>query len=507
MIKRYLKRLFPSSIDRSLRAKVTLGIIFPLVLMLCVFTFIEYNHHRNTQLNNLSVLASYNGQLIEETLRHAMLVSDFSEVQRTLDTAGKTEIFRVVYLLDTSGKVIFAPNGSGIDTQLDNLNPTCQPCHKLPPSKRPSGVVVSEDDGQRVFRSMQPIENSPACSECHDPGQRLLGLLLTDITVAPFEAAFVADLRENLVWGVSTILLAAVLANLVMDRLVIRRLERVANAMAGFGSGHRDLRLASTSLDEIGRLEVDFNEMGQRIQAEESENQALSEDLRRHTNQQQELLKRLITAQEDERKRVARELHDELGQSLSGLALHSEVIGQLIRSDPERAHEQLLLIRELIGKTTQQMYELILALRPSVLDDLGLTAALRSHAERVLHGSGISFQLDSSGLVKRLPPEIEIALYRFFQEALSNALRHSGADQVQIRVTQRDGYFEGEFADNGHGFNPEIVDREANSPHGLGLMGMRERVAQCGGSMEIISRVGEGTRIQVSIPLARTGHE
>ena len=332
-------------------------------------------------------------------------------------------------------------------------------------------------------------------------------MLLTDISVAPFEAAFVADLRENFFWGICTILVSAIIANLVMGSLVIRRLERVAKALAGFGSGNRDLRLASGSLDEIGQLEVDFNEMGQRIQAEESENQALSEDLRRQTTQQQELLKRLITAQEDERKRVARELHDELGQSLSGLALHSEVMEKFMQSDPERALEQLSLTRELIGKTTQQMYELILALRPSVLDDLGLAAALRSHAERLFNGSGITFELDSAGLGKRLPPSIEIALYRIFQEALSNVLRHSGADQIKITLALRGEAFEGEISDNGHGFNLEAIDWEANSPHGLGLMGMQERVAQCGGSMEISSREGKGTRIQVRIPLAEAYDE
>jgi signal transduction histidine kinase len=507
VIKSFLKRLSSNSIDRSLRAKVTLGIIIPLVLLLSVFTLIEYTHHRALQLNNLSTLAAYNGQLIEQSFRHSMLVSDFVEVQRTLDTVGKNENFRVIYLLDTSGRVMFSPNGAGLGTRLDNHNPTCQPCHKLPPNERPQGIVVTEADGQRVFRSMHPIENSPDCSQCHDPRQRLLGLLLTDISVAPFEAAFVADLRENLLLGVSTILIAAILAYLAMGSLVVRRLERVANALAGFGSGNRNLRLYTSSIDEIGQLEVDFNEMGQRIQAEESENLALSEDLRHQTTQQQELLKRLITAQEDERKRVARELHDELGQSLSALSLHSEVIGKFIHSDPERALEQLSLTRELIGKTTQQMYELILALRPSVLDDLGLAAALRSHAERLFNGSGITFELDSAGLGKRLPPSIEIALYRIFQEALSNVLRHSGADQIKITLTRRGGAFVGEIGDNGHGFNLEAIDWEANSPHRLGLMGMQERVAQCGGSMDISSREGEGTRIQVRIPLAEAYDE
>jgi signal transduction histidine kinase len=507
VVKRFIKRDFPQSIGRSLRLKVTLGIIIPMVLMLSIFTTFEYTRHRAVLLDDLSVLASYNGQLIEETLRHSMMVSDFAEVQTTLDAVGNNENFRVVYLLDTSGRVIFAPHGKGTGLRLDNSHPTCQPCHKLPPSERPSGVVVSGDDGQRVFRSMHTIENSPACSDCHDPQQRLIGLLLTDISVAPFEDAFVADLRENLLFGASTILVSAIIAYLVMGRLVIHRLEKAANALASFGSGNRDLRLDTGSSDEIGRLEADFNQMGRQIQAEELENQALSEDLRRQTTRQQELLKRLITAQEDERKRVARELHDELGQSLSGLSLHSEVLEKFIRSDPKRALEQSSLNRELIRKTTQQMYELILALRPSALDDLGLTAALRSYAERLFDKSGIAFKLDSSGLAKRLPAPIETALYRIFQEALSNIVRHAGADRVEITLARRDGYFEGHISDNGSGFDPEIIRRDANSPHGLGLLGMQERVAQCGGSIELTSRRGAGTRIQVRIPLAEADDE
>jgi signal transduction histidine kinase len=497
-------RIFPLRvIDKSLRAKVTLGIIAPMVLMLSVFTAFEYTRHRSVLLENLSGLASYNGRLITESLKHSMLTSDFDEVQRILDSAVKNENFRVVYLLDTSGQVVFAPNKEGTGIRLDNRNLTCQPCHKLPPDERPSGIVVSLEDNQRVFRSMQPIENSQECSTCHDPQERLLGLLLTDISVEPFEAAFVSDLRENLLWGGGLIFVSAVIANLVMERLVIRRLERVANAIADFGSGRRDLRLLPGSLDEVGQLGADFNEMSQRIQTEESENKALSEALLHQTNQQQELLKRLITAQEDERKRVARELHDELGQSLSGIALRSEVIDQLIRTDPQRALEQLSLTRELIGKTSQQMYELILALRPSVLDDLGLAAALRSHTERTLNGSGITFKLDVSGLARRLPASIETALYRIFQEALSNVIRHSEANQVTITLAQQDGVFEGEIADNGRGFDPEEFHREVDNPHGLGLLGIKERVTQCGGSIEIISREKVGTRIRIRIPLEK----
>ena len=507
MIKRFLNQLFSNPIDRSLRAKVTFGIAIPLVLVLGTFTIIEYTRYRSDLLSHLSVMASYNGQLIEDTLQHSMLESNFVDVQRILDVVGQNQNYRVVYIINTAGKVIFASNGTGIGTRLDNTNPTCRPCHDLSPQERPKGIMVPAEDGQRVFRSMQPIENSPECSTCHDPQQRLIGLLLTDIYTAPFETALSSDLRENLFWALGMILVTLIVVNLAMGNLVVTPLEKVAAALAGFGGGNRDLHLEPGSQDEIGQLKTVFNKMAQQIQAEESENQALSQDLQHQTTRQQELLKGLITAQEDERKRVARELHDDLGQSLSGLALHSEVMEQYIHTDPERALEQLSLTRGLIDKTTQQMYELILALRPSILDDLGLVAALRSLAKKVLPEGQFTFTLDSSELKKRLPPSIETALYRIFQEALSNIVRHSGANHVTIHLAEHAGVFTGEIVDNGHGFNPETISLEADNPRGLGLLGIQERVGQCGGTMQITSRVGEGTRLQVQIPLPKDDHE
>jgi signal transduction histidine kinase len=498
---------FSDSVRGSLRSKVILGAILPLMVVLMIFTAIQYRQHQEIILTNLSTLASQSGRVIESSLRNAMLNSNFSEAQTILDTIGASGEFRVIYLLDTNGKVIFSPKSQGVGRQLTNNQPDCQPCHRLTPGERPSSVVVTAEDGQRVFRSMYPIENTPECSVCHDPNQRLIGLLLTDIPVAPLEAGLAKGFRDNLLWWGGTILVTILIINLALNRIVIQRLARLVQALSHFGQDRLGLRLPVGDLDEIGQLTQAYNAMGQRIADEAAENRSLSDHLRRQTTQQQELLKRLITAQEDERKRVARELHDELGQSLGGLALHSEVMEKLINSDPERALEQLFLTRALIDRTTQQMYELILALRPSILDDLGLAAALRSHAERALNGSEISFKLDSSGLINRLPSSIETALYRIFQEALSNVVRHSGADQVKITLAQHNGGFEGEIVDNGHGFNPENIDWEMDNPQGLGLLGMQERVAQCSGSMEITSRKGDGTHIRVRIPLAKAYYE
>ena len=506
MLKRLFGWLSSRPIDRSLRAKVTIGIAIPLIVILGSFGAVEYSRYRSDLLRHLSTMASYNGQLIVGTLQHAMQTSNFDDVQSMLDMIGENENFRIVYLLDTTGTVIFAPNKEGIGTRLDNSNPSCRPCHDLVAAERPSGIVVNSEDGEHVFRTMQPIKNGPECSTCHDPQEPVIGLLLTDIYTAPFEASLSSDLRGNLIWAILMILITLIVVNLAISYLVITPVVKVTKALGSFGSGKRNIRLNGDRVDEIGKLESDFNGMVQQIQTEESEKLALSKDLRHQTNRQQELLKGLITAQEDERKRVARELHDELGQSLSGLALHLEAAQQFVETDPERAMEQLSHTREMIDTTSQQMYELILALRPSVLDDLGLAVALRALAKRVLPADRFVFTMDSSQLTERLEPSIETALYRIFQEAMSNIVRHSAADHVNITLAQRERLFEGEISDNGKGIDLEAGNLKMDNPRGLGILGMQERVAQVGGTIEIRSKPGEGTRILIRIPLGGIDH-
>jgi signal transduction histidine kinase len=146
-------------------------------------------------------------------------------------------------------------------------------------------------------------------------------------------------------------------------------------------------------------------------------------------------------------------------------------------------------------------------LRPSVLDDLGLAAALRSLAKRVLPPDKIDFTLDSSKFSGRLQPTIETALYRIFQEALSNIVRHSDADRVNITLSQSDGFFDGEISDNGKGFDRSSLNPKTDNVHGLGILGMQERAAQCGGTIDFVSQAGKGTRIHIRIPTGQGSHE
>jgi len=493
---------FVNYIKNSLRAKITLGVILPLVIILGIFAAIENIRQQEVILNQLTKSASRSVRVIESSLRHAMLKSDFSEVQTVLDSINSTEDFRVVYLLDTFGKIIFAPNQEGVGNQLSNTEPGCIICHNLEPDARPGSVMVTADDGQQVFRSMYPIRNSPECSRCHDPKQELIGLLLTDIPVAPVEQALETGFQQNLYWWVGMILITAIMVNFSIDSLVIKRLKRLSRAMQDFGQGDHEIRFETSSLDELGQLGESFNEMGGQIEDDEIQNRKLSNQLRTQNQQRGELLKRLITAQEDERKRVARELHDDLGQALSALSLQVQSLERLFKEDSAKAIEQLNKINDLIAETTERMYELVFALRPSVLDEFGLVVALRNHAERFLDGSGITFTLDASNYVDRLPPDIETASYRVFQEALSNVRRHAQAKNVIIKLEHKDGIFVGEIEDDGKGFDLRAIEKYENDPRGLGMLSIRERIAQYCGQVEIFSRPGIGTTLRIQLSTA-----
>ncbi|MGE5221143.1 MAG: HAMP domain-containing sensor histidine kinase [Omnitrophica WOR_2 bacterium] len=496
------RSLIPPISRLSLRIKVTLAVLLPLLIILGISTIIEYQHHKALMLTNLSVVASQAGQVIETNLRQQMLRTDLVDMQHLLDAIQESQGFRVVYLLNIRGEIIFASQNKDVGKLLNNHQADCLPCHRLPVAQRPSSVVVTTPDGQRVFRSMNPIENAPACNQCHDPSQRIIGLLLTDISTAPVEASLGADLRANLFWWAFTILVTILIVNLVLDRLVLRRLEKFSLAIQDFGLEQQSPHLSDDKPDEIGNLMAAFGSMTQQIETRNIENRTLSENLQRQSEERGKLLKRLITAQENERTRVARELHDELGQALSGLSLQTEIIQRYIKDDPDRANEYIKEIQALIRETTDCMYDLIMALRPSILDDLGLVAALRAHSERSFMGKDIQYILDASQLTDRLPPELETVLYRTFQEAINNIIRHAQATQVTIRLSRINGHFEGEIVDDGHGFDPGSVQYDAN-PRGLGLMGMRERITQCGGRLEIISKPGKGTRISIFIPMDR----
>ncbi|TET36036.1 MAG: HAMP domain-containing protein [Anaerolineales bacterium] len=484
----------------SLRFTVTMAILIPIALVLVASTLVEYNRHRQRDLASMSLLASQTGQVIEQVLHREMLHSDFEAIQSIFDTLSENESIQELLLLDTNGRVIFSPGNETTGVIFDNQDPSCLPCHSLPPQSRPPGVIIDLPQGQNSFRSMQPIENQPECTQCHDPDQRLLGLLLTDLSIAPIQDALAKDLRDALLWWAGTGAVIVLLVNLIINQTVLSRLHKMSGAIARFGEGKIFEALSETPRDEIGRLSAVYNRMVRRIRDRDNENVVLTHKLQQRMSERDHLLRRLINSQEQERMRLARELHDDLGQQLSSITIQLELAQRALTEDADQAKLSISQTQSLIAETTDRMYDVIMGLRPSILDDLGLGPALKNLAKRTLEPAGIQYDVTIEGLEKGLQQEKETAMFRIFQEALNNIVRHSEATYVEMHIKLVDGMVKGFIQDDGVGLDPAPHPANEHNGTGFGLLGMRERAELCGGNLVISTVVPHGTRLRIRIP-------
>ncbi len=208
----------------------------------------------------------------------------------------------------------------------------------------------------------------------------------------------------------------------------------------------------------------------------------------------------IIKAQEDERRRLAREIHDGPAQILANVVLRIDICQKLAQTDTERLLEELAQLKELIRASLQDVRKVIFDLRPMALDDLGLVPALRSFVSDFQDKAGIPAELVVFGTERRMTPAFEVAMFRLIQEALNNVHKHAFASEAKVKVEFTPEAVVLQIGDNGRGFDYPAV-REAGRGVSFGLVGMRERVDLLHGKMEINTAVGKGTQIKFFIPI------
>ena len=217
----------------------------------------------------------------------------------------------------------------------------------------------------------------------------------------------------------------------------------------------------------------------------------------------EQLSERLIEIQEEERGRLSRELHDEIGQTLT--AIRIEVSRSLADPASPEARERLGRARELAERAVQTVRNISLLLRPSVLDDLGLLPAVHWQIEDFSRRSGIGCDFAEEGVQDLLPDAVKTCAYRTVQEALHNCEKHSGATLVRIRLRQTADLLELEILDNGRGAELGSTGMPHGKGRGSGILGMRERIARLGGDLNLSSAPGSGLRLSIRIPLHARG--
>ena len=242
------------------------------------------------------------------------------------------------------------------------------------------------------------------------------------------------------------------------------------------------------------------------LRAFEVENQrkiAQLQELRLHAAEEREalrgdLLRRVVRAQESERQRVARELHDETGQALTAIGLGLRGVTGTVEANPTQAIQGLQQLEGLVSHSLVELQRLIADLRPSHIDDLGLSAALRWYAGDFTQRAEFQVSVQTLGEEMILRPHVKIALFRVVQEALNNVAKHAGATRAWVSLVYDTNEVAVTVRDNGRGFDPISV--EQNQRSSWGLLGMRERTTLLGGEFALTSALGQGTEIQVRIP-------
>ncbi len=286
----------------------------------------------------------------------------------------------------------------------------------------------------------------------------------------------IATTQSGIVLGIAVAL--TILFNLILLQRRFRPLERLVDQMerVDLSRSGANLRLEEIpGPDEVVRLHQAFVHMLERLEAE-----------RRRTSSA------ALNAQEEERARVARDLHDEVNQALTGLLLRLEAARE--KAPPELAAE-LAEIRTLANRAMQELLSLARQLRPTALDDLGLRAALAGHVRELERQGVVDAGFEVEGTLGVLPPDVQLVVYRVAQEALSNAVRHAEAEHVVVRLGREDNEVTLAVVDDGRGF---VFDRLGS---GLGIGGMRERALLVGGDLQVESRPGAGTSIRLRVPI------
>lgn len=288
-------------------------------------------------------------------------------------------------------------------------------------------------------------------------------------------------------------------------RRITQPLDELALAAQSIAAGHFDQPILPPSVDELGMLARSFEQMRVRLKAAFEDRlrweSQLEQQVKERTEAAHQLLDKVISAQEDERKRIARELHDGTAQDIAALIV---ALDSLEASLPPGAADAsfVQLIRREAQEALQEVRRLLRDLRPSALDDLGLTPALRSYIETRLEGSGIEHNLRVLGPDRRLSPALETTLFRIAQEAINNAAKHSRPQKVEVVLEFTRPNMILSVEDNGEGFDPSNF-RKSGSGQTLGLASMHERAALAGGTLVIRSEPGVGTTITATIPVVR----
>jgi len=301
------------------------------------------------------------------------------------------------------------------------------------------------------------------------------------------------SLLERALAALALATLVALVLAVGLGEWIARPLRLLTEQAVALTRGDFSHRAPPVSGGEIGALSVAFREMADRFATQVGDLEVAREEGAAWAEQLRELHRRTIRLQEDERRRIASDIHDAVAPLITGALYQARAVRlSSDRATPPPVAEGLDAVGDLLARAMTELHDVIFALRPPDLDDLGVVAAIERYVGQVQR-AGLHGRLEVIGDAPPLTPEVRLAIYRIVQEALHNALRHAAADEATVRFETTEGLLRVTIHDNGAGFDPERATR----PSALGLLSMRERATAIGASFAITSRPGDGTTVLI----------
>ncbi len=515
----------------SLRFKLTLGLLLPLLVALSFFSVMHYHNQRRVLMENLKLSATTAGEIIEGSLEHAIQVGDLAHMQNVMEGVIGQRGLLDLFVVDEAGRVVLSAGSEGQQLQqvlIPLEDATCQVCHQHEATSRNESAIQTNQFGTRVYRNVNTLEGWEDCPACLAAGEGKNPVLITDFSVAQIDQQLAAVARNSLLWSAGSIVVILLIVNLMMNGMVIDRLERVVKAITRLREGNLDERVAPEQPDEIGELADSFNLMAEGLK----EKQQLARRLEERTTALDkaelalENLRRLVSEGPAATLRVAHELRspaasiyqtlDVLLQGYAGGSYEDQVaMLSLVR---DRARAMHAMVNDLLELGDIRQTEKTKKITPVQLADVlwKVVPAMRIKATL----KGVDFQLDVPTALSPVGASEE-HVEQLLSNLVDNAIKYTGpGGRVTVAVKEDTTSVIGTVQDTGIGIAPEDAERvfeefyrapnaRAVEPYGtgLGLSVVRRIVELYGGRLEMSSDLGKGTTFVFFLPkFAETDH-
>ena len=469
----------------KLRYKVGLAFFLPVTVALLSLLSVDYLRDTRALRDQVELSASQLGQVALGNMRHAMLINDSAMVAQMVQDVAAQETVQKVWIVDANGVTWQSSDERENGSKFNTNEAGCFECHQFAPQERPKTINLQTNAD--ILRIAVPIANAPECEACHSADVRHLGVLLIDTSMSEAQERLVSDTLMELLFSFVVILVSMLVGFMLVQWLVVRRVEALQSALEKFGAGDTSVRVSSPlrADDELTQLADRFDSMAANIQSLQA--------------RREERDRVRVHAIIEERERIARELHDGVAQFLGYLSAKLSAIQLALKNNNLKAAQKNLgQIEEAVRDQSIEVRSVIIGLKMSGGLEQGLVQGVREFVDQCNRLDDLALELELSGDLDsvKLEQEQALQLFRILQEAVSNVRKHSRATEASISLMRMGDRLEMSVRDNGVGFDPFLTGLERRGHFGMQIM--VERAHAIGAQIEIKSSPGQGTQVIVT---------